>query len=619
MTGAFLRLLSAGAPRAEFDEVLAQARRSGVDAATLGEVLEQHAVAVRLRDLISRQRAREAELSALNETAGDLIAIRDVDAILAAIVRRARTLLHADMTYLSLNDEEEGASYMKVTDGALTEEFRRLRLPLGTGLLGLVAQRGAPYFTEDYQHDERFVHRRYIDDAVAGERIRAILGVPLSVDGRVIGALLAVHRRVREFPPEEVALLTSFAAHASVALENARLFERLDEAHRAMQVHTAEVEQAASAHDRLTDLLLTGAGVVEVAATLGELLGGRVSVLDPDGEVLAGDAVEGFDLAVAVADSARSGRSVAAGDGLLVAAVASGAPVAVVVLRGHAVPLADAAQRTLERGAVVTALLLVLARSLADARERLGGELLVDLIEGRGLSPEERRERARRQHLDLDAPLALLVALPTGDRAPLYRAAVRLAEREGGLAAQHAGAVVLLVSGPGEAVDVGRVLGALDGDATIGYVAVEGDAVASGYTRARACAEALVLLGRAGTASDPAGLGAARLLLGDSGPEQVEEFVEEMVGPLRRYDADRGTALVQTVESWLRHDRHPSAAARDLHVHANTVHQRLDRVDDLLGAGWRDPQRSLDLQMALRVLRLRQGNVVRSHGNSANM
>ena len=102
---------------------------------------------------MARQRSREAELSALYETAHDLTAIRDVDAILAAIVRRARQLLHADMTYLSLNDEAEGASYMKVTDGALTAEFRALRLPLGTGLLGLVAQTGAPYFTEDYQAD----------------------------------------------------------------------------------------------------------------------------------------------------------------------------------------------------------------------------------------------------------------------------------------------------------------------------------------------------------------------------------------------------------------------------------------------------------------------------------
>ena len=88
-----------------------------------------------------------------------------------------------------------------------------------------MAQTGAPYHTDDYQHDERFVHRDYIDHAVDGEGIRAILGVPLLVEGTVIGALLAVHRTVRPFPPSEVSLLTSFAAHAAVALENARLFE----------------------------------------------------------------------------------------------------------------------------------------------------------------------------------------------------------------------------------------------------------------------------------------------------------------------------------------------------------------------------------------------------------
>jgi hypothetical protein len=49
----------------------------------------------------------------------------------------ARRILHADMT-LS-NDGREGASYMKGTDAPLTPEFRKLRLPLGTGLLSLVA------------------------------------------------------------------------------------------------------------------------------------------------------------------------------------------------------------------------------------------------------------------------------------------------------------------------------------------------------------------------------------------------------------------------------------------------------------------------------------------------
>ena len=255
----FLDLLYDEAPRADYDALVTSLVAAGADPEATRREWD---VALRLRDLVARQRAREAELSALYETAHDLTALRDVDAVLSAIVRRARQLLKADMTYLSLNDVDadsgEGASYMKVTDGALTAEFERLRLPLGTGLLGLVAQTGAPYFTADYQSDERFEHRGYIDEAVDGERIRAILGVPLLVEGRVIGALLATHRTGRPFPPEEVSLLTSFAAHAAVALENARLFADLDDAARRIGEQAAAVDRAAAAHDRLTALVLRG-------------------------------------------------------------------------------------------------------------------------------------------------------------------------------------------------------------------------------------------------------------------------------------------------------------------------------------------------------------------------
>ena len=264
----FLDLLYDEAPLAAFDEHLARAERGLRRGRGRGRCASEYDVALRLRDLITRMRSREAELSALYETASDLTAIRDVDTILAAIVRRARQLLHCDMTYLSLNDEDDGASYMKVTDGALTREFQTLRLPLGTGLLGLVAQTGAAYFTEDYAADERFVHKGYIDEAVAGEQIRAILGVPLVLDGVVIGALLAVHRSVRRFPQSEVSLLTSFAAHAvgrageRPALRRARRGQPVaDPPHQA-------VDAAALAHDRLTDLLIGGGGVAEVAEVL---------------------------------------------------------------------------------------------------------------------------------------------------------------------------------------------------------------------------------------------------------------------------------------------------------------------------------------------------------------
>ena len=420
---------------------------------------------MRIHEQMERQRSREAELSALYETARDLTAIRDLDAILAAIVRRARQLLHADMTYLSLNDELEGASYMKVTDGALTPEFRELRLPLGTGLLGLVAQSGAPYFTEDYQADERFVHRDYIDSAVEGEQIRAILGVPLTVEGKVIGALLAVHRTVRPFPAGEVALLTSFAAHAAVALENARLFEQAraavaaaDEANAELRERSEATERAAHAHDQLTDVLLHGGGVVEVADVLARgarwpargvrrrgppARGGRGRRRRPTTRRSTAPGPPGVPCRPTTMPGSPSpprGRSTSARS-----------------CCEPAGPLDLPERRTLERGALVTGLVLLFRRTEAEAESRVRGELLSDLVSGRDLDADRLRERARQQGADLDTELVVAVAEPvddTGSDQLTARLASNLARELQGLGGIHDGHVVVLA--PGERARVGE-------------------------------------------------------------------------------------------------------------------------------------------------------------------
>lgn len=77
--------------------------------------------------MLESRRRREAELSALYDTASDLAALTDLDELLTAIVRRARALLQSDVAYLSLNDDERGDTYMRVTDGATSAEFRPRR------------------------------------------------------------------------------------------------------------------------------------------------------------------------------------------------------------------------------------------------------------------------------------------------------------------------------------------------------------------------------------------------------------------------------------------------------------------------------------------------------------
>ncbi len=188
-----LELLSAGASSEELARVPA-------DSAT-------RQLAMHIRRTLDAHSRREAELTALFDTASDLARLRDLDAVLRSIVRRARMLLRADVSYLTLNDHsDDGSTYMRVTDGSASAIFQQLRLGAGEGLGGLVAQTKRPYATRDYPNDERFVHTGPIDRAVNDEGLIAILGVPLSLGERVIGVLFASERRPRSFSPDEVAL-----------------------------------------------------------------------------------------------------------------------------------------------------------------------------------------------------------------------------------------------------------------------------------------------------------------------------------------------------------------------------------------------------------------------------
>ena len=125
------------------------------------------------------------------------------------------------------------------------------------------------------------------------------------------------------------------------------------------------------------------------------------------------------------------------------------------------------------------------------------------------------------------------------------------------------------------------------GSATVGVATADGD-LSHGDAEARRCLDTLLTLGRTGEVSDPAGLGLARLLLGENGPAQLGDFLAATLGPVLAYDAQRGTGLVDTLEAWFATGGSARESAARLHVHPNTVAQRLARVGELLGPDWRD-------------------------------
>ncbi|MEU7638002.1 MULTISPECIES: helix-turn-helix domain-containing protein [unclassified Streptomyces] len=623
-----LDLLGADAPAEEIGAVAAQARVEGVGEPDLAEVESATRTALRMGSVLRQHRRREAELAALFDTAGDLAGLRDLGAVLQSIVRRARTLLGTDTAYLTLPDAAADDTYMRVTDGSVSALFQGLRLGLGDGLGGLVAQNAKPYVTPDYRTDKRFRHTRTIDAGVLDEGLVAILGVPLLLGsgsgggGEVIGVLFAADRTPRTFSPDEVALLCSLAAHAAIAIDTAEALTHtraalaeLAAANKVIQEHAAAVQRAEEAHDRLTDLVLRGGDVPEVAAAVAGLLDGAITIHDPEGRALAavgpGGAAftGGGTVAEVVADARAAGRTVFH-DGRWTCAVLAGQELlGSLVLYGRP-DLDDADRRLFERAGVVTALLLLQRRSVAEAENRIRGELITDLLNAPDRDPIGLAERGRRLGFDLDSPHLLLVAgADAASRQRLAAAAMRYRSAGDSISAEHAGAVVVLLTddgtAPGEAARAAaahltRLTGAPVTVAAAGPAAGP-QALAAAHAEAARCLRALRVLGRVGGAC-AADLGFLGVLLGDE--KDAEGFITSVLGPLLRYDDRRGTALVRTLEAYFGCGGSLTRAKDELHVHVNTVVQRLDRIQTLLGRDWNSPERALELQIALRLHRL---------------
>ena len=600
---------------------------SGASAADLAALdVDPHArdLALRIAGAFDVQRRREQQLAALVDTAGELASMSDPSVVLDAIVRRARALMGTDVAYLTLYDPENEDTYMRATAGSVSAQFQVVRLDFGAGLGGLVAQSRKPYWTADYFDDARFKHTHSIDGAVGDEGLVAICGTPLIVKDEFVGVLFASNRTPRPFTHDEVALLGSLAALAAVTIvqvraveESSRTLAALSEATESVSRYAAGIERAAAAHDRFAEIVLEGGGVDDLTQSLSQLLGGWALLLDEDGvpRSVAGESPPTGDALHALAtdvvhraDGVRLSRL--DGDVWAISITATGEPIGYLAI-GDVSTMDDSDERTVERAAVVTALVLLGERNRAEARQQQRTDLVAGLVSGHGdagvLVPA-----ARSAGLDLREPTCLLaVRRDDGGQARSLVLAVNAALGGQALVGEVDGHVVTLVPGdePGSlAADLATRL-SRSHPVTVGAAGPVDESrgtllpdLCAAHTEAVRTAEALVALGRRGDGASAAELGFAGLIVGTR-PE-VTAYVDSVLGSLADYDEARGTDLVGTLEAYFLAGSSPRHAATSLHVHTNTVAQRLERITRLVGDGWQSPERALELQLALRLRHL---------------
>jgi two-component system sensor histidine kinase HydH len=147
--------------------------------------------------------------------------------VLNFAMKAAEEFMEAEASSVYELDSEKGDIIVRLARGAKGGFIQSKRLEVGEGIAGLVIQNGEPMVVEDVHKDGRFSDRF---DQETGFTTQSIICVPLTIRGRTIGALQVLNKKNgNPFTSEDTELLTALAQQIAVALDNAKLYQRLQE------------------------------------------------------------------------------------------------------------------------------------------------------------------------------------------------------------------------------------------------------------------------------------------------------------------------------------------------------------------------------------------------------
>lgn len=169
-----------------------------------------------------------ARYERLMEISRQLNSTLDLSTLLNRIIQAATELTDTETASIMLIDPKTGelrfeaSSQPSMTAGAM----EAIVVPIDNSLAGWVVRHGEPSLVEDARSDPRFF--RGVDETIDFET-RNLLGVPMIAHNRVIGVVQAVNKRPgAQWTEDDINTLTTLAAQAAVAIENARLFQQSD-------------------------------------------------------------------------------------------------------------------------------------------------------------------------------------------------------------------------------------------------------------------------------------------------------------------------------------------------------------------------------------------------------
>jgi signal transduction histidine kinase len=166
----------------------------------------------------------------LGELARSITGALDLDTILQTVAEGARELCRSDLSAIALREAETGVMVFRYRAGERLEDGERRVVVPGRGAGGLALETGKAVRSDNALRDPRFTDDAGYLSAVAREQIVTLMVVPIVIGPQIEGLLYVDNRTARPFTDRDEAILRQLADHAAIALRNAQLLAREQQA-----------------------------------------------------------------------------------------------------------------------------------------------------------------------------------------------------------------------------------------------------------------------------------------------------------------------------------------------------------------------------------------------------
>jgi signal transduction histidine kinase len=150
-----------------------------------------------------------------------------IESVLDYAMKGAEEFINAEASSIYELDEKKDELFIRLARGEKKTPVKKIRLRRGEGIAGRVLETGRPMVIHDVNKDNRFSDKY---DRITGFNTRSMICVPLLLRGKPVGVIQVLNKKTPEpFSEADLEILTGMSQQIAIAMENAKLYERLEE------------------------------------------------------------------------------------------------------------------------------------------------------------------------------------------------------------------------------------------------------------------------------------------------------------------------------------------------------------------------------------------------------